>query len=309
MKRLWAVLCSVLLLGLVCMPVMAEETELTASVPYVHTVTIESAGGRIVSGDKVCGEQISVDRQDSQVYMIIPDPGKTLKRLLYNGTDVTDQVKNNRFTAPSLVRDAVLTAEYEDAAASPDENKYVISGSVVDKNGEKMPGVIVEIGGIMDTTDEDGCFKIEGLPSGVHSVVIKDKEGNILGYVSITINGQGDKELVLTADENGNPVLIPKYGTERIDATWMLTEDGSIKICDVRDLTSKPEEVSPSKDQKPIKNQEQTKSQEQTKNREQTKTTGTKTGDDSRTVLWILLACAGIFAAAETVRRKREFYH
>lgn len=74
-------------------------------------------------------------------------------------------------------------------------------------------------------------------------------------------------------------------------------------------LKDNPLKFTMGKDQKPIKNQEQTKSQEQTKNREQTKTTGTKTGDDSQTVLWILLACAGIFAAAETVRRKREFYH
>lgn len=305
MKRLWAVLCSVLWMGLMCMPVMAQEIELAVSIPSEHTVTIESTGGRIVSEGKVCGEQISVERQNSQVYTIIPDPGKVLKCLLYDGVDITEQIKNNRFTAPELVRDAVLIAEFEDAPAAPDDERYVISGSVVDQNGQKMQGVIVEIGGIMDTTDEDGNFELEGLPSGVHSVVIKDKEGNILGYVSITIDRQSDKDLVLTVDENGNPVLIPKYGTEKIYAVFMLTGDGGIRICNVEDRTIKETEVLTTKPQK--QTEQPAKPHETVKNHGLANTTAPKTGDYSQIALWMLLASLGVCAVAVAARKMHRF--
>lgn len=311
-KRLWAVLCSVLWLWLMCIPVMAQEIELNVSIPSEHTVTINSTGGRIVSEGKVCGEQILGERQNHQVYTIIPNPGKVLKCLLYDGVDVTEQIKNNRFTAPELVRDAVLTAEFKDAPATPDENRYVISGNVVDKNGEKIPGAIVEIGGIMETTGEDGNFKIEGLPSGVHPVVIKDKEGNILGYVSITIDGQSNKDLVLTVDENGNPVLIPKYGTEEIYVVFMLTGDGDIRISNAEDRTIRASNVLPTNPQQPTnpqessKNQKQTEAQESVENQGLSNTKSPKTGDYSQTVLWLLLAVLGATCVAAISARKMQ---
>ena len=75
-----------------------------------------------------------------------------LVTLLYNGEDVTDQVTNGVFTAPSLVRDAELTAVFADAPAAPDDKTYDISGIVTDASGNPIPGATLDMGGRTDVT-------------------------------------------------------------------------------------------------------------------------------------------------------------
>ena len=127
MKKRIGYLCAVLLAGCISVPVLAAETELTVSVPEQHTVTIESDGGRIAADGTVCGDTVEVERHKEQAYRILPDAGKVLESLTYNGEDVTEQVKNGIFTAPALVRDAVLRAVYTDAPAAPDNSIAVKS--------------------------------------------------------------------------------------------------------------------------------------------------------------------------------------
>lgn len=237
MKKVLSFVCSVLLLFSFSIPAFAQETELTVNVPERHTVTIDSGGGRIVADGKVLDGSVEIERHKEQIYRIIPDPGKKLQSLTYNGEDVTGEVKNGVFTAPRLVRDAALTAVYTDALPAPDDKEYDISGIVVDEDGNPLPGVVVDIGGKTDETDKKGRFKLGNIPSGTHMVVITDKEGKVIGCGEITIDKAGKDALTLTVNENGNPIVKPRNDTKDIGLTIVVDNDGSIRIKDAKDIT------------------------------------------------------------------------
>lgn len=239
MKKFISFLCAALLVCGMSIPVLAEEneTELTVSVPKQHTVAIESEGGRIVAGGAVCGNTVDVERHEEQIYWILPDAGKVLESLIYNGEDVTDQVKNGVFTAPALVRDADLTAVYANAPAAPDDKTYNVGGTVSDAEGIPLPGVTVDIGGKTDVTDENGRFDLADIPSGTHTVVITDGDGNVIGHGEITIDRGDDTDLTLTADRNGNPVVKPSTDTKNISLELVIGADGSIAVKSAADIT------------------------------------------------------------------------
>lgn len=126
MKKIIGFACIVFLLLTLSVPTFAQETVITADVPESHTVNvIISNNGKIVldDGKAVFGKQ-QIERHKKQRYRIIPKEGKQLDKLLYNGEDVTSQVKNGVYIAPALVHDAVLVATYKDVdVPQTNENK------------------------------------------------------------------------------------------------------------------------------------------------------------------------------------------
>lgn len=277
MKKIIPFLCTVLLLYGISLPAKAEETSLSFSIPKQHTVTIESNGGRIAADGTIRGEETSLERHREQTYWILPDPGKVLVTLLYNGEDVTDQVKNGVFTAPSLVRDAELTAIFADAPPAPDDKTYSVGGTVTDADGNLLTGVTIELGGTTDVTDEDGHFDMTDIPSGTHTVMITDKDGNVIGHGEITIVKADGSGLTMTKDENGNPVVKPSTDTENISLTLEIGPDGSIATKSAADTTPEPPGSEP------------------------------KTGDNSNLWMWsmMLLICSGtLFVLLPAKKRK-----
>lgn len=277
MKRLIGFLCAALLAGCTSVPALAEETELTAGVPEQHTVTIESDGGRIVADGTVCGNTMKAKRHGKQVYWILPDAGKVLESLTYNDENVTDQVKNGVFAAPALVRDAVLKAVYADAPAALDDKDYSVGGTVTDADGNLLPGVTVDIGGKTDVTDGNGHFDLADIPSGTHTVVITDGDGAVIGHGKITIVQQGNTALMLTADENGNPVVKPSADTENISLELVIGADGRIAVKSATDIT--PEQPDP----------------------------GPQTGENGILLMWnMLLICSGILVASLLAKKQKK---
>lgn len=237
MKKTLIFLCSLMLLCSAVMPAAAQETLLTATVPDRHTVTIESEGGKVAADNEICTDTLSAERHKEQTYWLLSDPGKTVDKVLYNGVDVTAEVKNSVYTAPRLVRDAVLTVIYKDAPKAPDNKEYNVSGTVQDSNGKPVSDVTVDIGGFSGKTDKNGRFEIKDLPSGTHTVAITDKNGKITAHGTITIDKTDEKNLVLTIDANGNPVIVPSNETKNMSLVMVINADGSITVKSVNDET------------------------------------------------------------------------
>lgn len=231
-------LCGTLFLWDTGLPVKAGEITLTAEVPKEHTVTVESDGGRVVADGVVLEESGKVDRHEEQVYWILPDTGKVLKSLTYNGTDVTDQVKNGVFKAPGMIRGAALRAVYEDVPPAPDNRLYTFSGTLLDDEGNPISGVTVDMGGKTGVTDENGTFELSDVPSGVHTVVITGADGEIIGHGEIRIAAARGTALELAEDEEGNQVISPGNATETIRLVLAMDKDGRVMIREAADATS-----------------------------------------------------------------------
>ena len=277
MKKIICLLCSLFLLMSVSITAFAEETVLTAEVPNAHTVTVTSEGGRVALDGTVCKDAAEVERHKEQSYRIIPDAGKLIDKVLYNGEDVTGQLQKGVFTAPKLVRDAKLEVVYKNAPPAPDSRKYDIGGKVEDADGKPMPGVTVEIGGKTDEVDGNGNFSIAALPSGTHQVVIADKGGNILGHCQLVIVKSDENKLTLTVDENGDYVIKPRNDTKSINLTLTVDEDGNVAVKNAADATVHSG-------------------------------TSPTTGDNSNLTMWyiLMLVSAGIVFAVLIINRRRK---
>lgn len=232
MKKIVSLLLVLVLTCSISVTAFAGDATIRTTVPERHTVTVEADGGRVIANNRVCGETVLIERQKAQTWWIVPDEGKELGKLYYNGEDVTSQMAGCTFTAPPLVSDAVLTAVFQDAAASPEE-RYTISGTITDEDGNPISGATVDVGGHTGTTDEDGHFTIPDVPPGTYPVVITGENGNIIGIGEITIGQPEDGGPTVTGDENGNPVITPGKGNTNLDLTIVVDGDGGIGLEDV----------------------------------------------------------------------------
>ena len=238
MKKITALLMSLLLILCMGTTAFAQDVTISTTVPERHSVSIEVDGrGKVVANHQICGESIQVARQSQQAYWMIPDAGKVLSALYYNGKNVTAQVKVGVFTAPALTDDATLRAVFTDAKAPSEDTGYDVGGTVTDPDGKPVPGATVDIGGQTGVTDENGNFTIEDVPIGKWTVTVTDEEGNVTGIGEITITEPGSGSLTVTTDENGNPVITPGSGTTSIGMTVTIGEDGIIAISDIKDTT------------------------------------------------------------------------
>lgn len=223
MKKVVSLLLALVLACGMSVTALAGEATIRTTIPQRHTVTVEAAGGRVIANNKVCGDTVLMERQKEQTYWVVPDEGKKLDRLYYNGEDVTDQMAGSTFTAPTLIGDATLKAAYT-------EDGYTVGGTITDEDGDPVPGATVDIGGNTGTTDEDGSFTIPDVPPGTYSVVITDGNGNVIGIGEITIGQPDDDGPKMTEDENGDSVITPGTGNTNIDLAIVVNGDGSIDL-------------------------------------------------------------------------------
>jgi hypothetical protein len=123
LKKGCAFLLSLLLLFGLSTTAYAEDAVISTTVPNNHIVTIETEGGQVTADGVICGETLAVERQKEQTYQFLPDDGKTLESVTYNGEDVTAQVVDGTFTAPAIIADSTLKVVFKDAPASENEEQ------------------------------------------------------------------------------------------------------------------------------------------------------------------------------------------
>ena len=112
MKKVLSLLLALVLACSMSVTALAGEATIRTTVPQRHTVAVEAEGGKVITNNKVCGDTVLIERQKEQTYWIVPDEGKELDRLYYNGEDVTGQMAGSTFTAPALIGGAALKAVF-----------------------------------------------------------------------------------------------------------------------------------------------------------------------------------------------------
>lgn len=240
-----AIFLSGCVFALMVSPTSAEETEVTVSVPKQHEVTIDSKDGRIVVNQSVVDTKFQADRHSEVTYWILPDAGKEIQTVVYDGKDVTDQVIDHEYTAPKLVRDASLTVTYGDIEA-PDENTYIINGSITGTD-ETPDNLSLEIGGKKTIIGKDGSFIFPNIPSGLHTMVLMDQNENILAYGILNIEKAQDNDLQTVTSEDGHISIIPSLKTGNI-ALQILLEEGHLVLSSTADSTPQEEIESPAEE-------------------------------------------------------------
>lgn len=311
MKKLTALLVSLLLICGMSITVFADGVKISTQVPNFHTVSIEAEGGRVIVDGQICEDSVHIERQKEQAWWIVPERGKVLSALYYNGEDVTAQVKAGVFTAPALVRNATLEAVFTDAPNSSQDEKFDISGTVTDKDGNPVSDATVDIGGRTGTTDEDGNFTVKDVPTGTWLVTVTDQDGKVIGIGEVTIGAPDGRSLTTTRDGNGNPVISPGSSTTAISLTLAIGEEGVISIQNVKDATpAQTEPAKPDNGGSQSGGQGNQSGSPSSKSNVQTSVGASpKTDDIANITLWsvLILASGAGLAGTALCRRKKKY--
>ena len=108
----------------ICTPVLAESdtTILTTTVPshFKMNVTIVGKGTIEINGQTLLETGvIQVERNSENTIIISPDQGFYLNAVIFDGEDITNEIKDGAFTFPALERDSSLSITFNTCTNTP----------------------------------------------------------------------------------------------------------------------------------------------------------------------------------------------
>lgn len=123
MKKLGMGCLAVLfLLVALALPALARQTTVTAEIEAAYVVEVQVSGGSVTAaGRELRGNgRLTVERMRRLEYRFLADSGKKLQTAWYDGAEITGEIQDGRWTAPALLKDAVLRVEFRpDGTAGP----------------------------------------------------------------------------------------------------------------------------------------------------------------------------------------------
>lgn len=118
-RVLCLVLAAVFTLGIT---VFAEpQVQIQTTVPKMHTVTVKADGAAVCVNGKTA-DVFTVERFAQPEFVLCPDADRVVKKLTFNGVDVTADMIDGRYTAEPIYCDSVLCVETAPVAAN-DQNQ------------------------------------------------------------------------------------------------------------------------------------------------------------------------------------------
>jgi uncharacterized repeat protein (TIGR01451 family) len=112
-----------------------------------------------------------------------------------------------------------------------EENNYKASGTLLDKEGNPIAGVTIQIGDKTALTDATGNWEITGLPEGDDYIVTASKDGYIFGSKDFAVGNDQNASISFKADSVLDVKVIPDPRTaqqgENITYTITVTNNGS----------------------------------------------------------------------------------
>lgn len=122
MKKIIAILLTVCAAGFFSISAYALAGEepngtnavISTSVPYFHSITADADGASVTCGG-IAGNSFTVDRLSEPVVIICAESGRTIKRVLLNGTDITAQINDGCYVFEPVYEDKTLTVITESA--------------------------------------------------------------------------------------------------------------------------------------------------------------------------------------------------
>ena len=227
--------------------VITKEGYLTytiTNIPATYGITRYVGVATLLAGEVAGGDE----------YIDLVDLVQVNKRARVN-TVVDDTNKKYDFNNDGVIDNTdldILIKNYDKTAEQHSTFEYT---RVIDIKGKLLDGAEIEIAGAnielekTILTNEEGKFELQGIKTGIYTLVVKDEEGNIIGSQEISIV-EGDSYKVenntiivtknmsfaeITIRVNNGKVVISKYGEDpseditvpvNVTFTGEVTEDG-----------------------------------------------------------------------------------
>lgn len=200
---------------------------ISASVPETHKITVYADGADVMFNGEM-QDSFTVERLSEPTVIIRAESGKSVKQVLFNGEDITSQIKGGYYTLEPVYEDKTLTVITEDEQTVPQSKTYTVKGTVK-RNGEPVENVTLELRSTLktDVTDSKGRFSFTDVECVKHSLTAIEN-GKIVGYVEFeltegmeadfSLEGSGLYKVTANQDEIG------------VDLTLNLNDDDTMQI-------------------------------------------------------------------------------
>lgn len=147
-------------------------------------LNIDSNGKIMIDGAFYEGSSKYASNNDSVRVAIIPNNGYEVLQILYNGEDITDNLKNG-FITLKLKEPNKLNVKFTPKKEYGD-GIYKISGKVM-LDGKPLSDAIVTLNDNEKVvTDSNGYYEFDNVPAGVNSLLIM-KDGKGVGFATFEI--------------------------------------------------------------------------------------------------------------------------
>ena len=281
MRRIAALLLSLLLLCSMSMTVFAKEVTITTTVPDSHTISVTADGADVFCNEQ-SGNQFTVDRLSEPTLLIRAESGREITQIRLNGEDITNQLKGGFYTLKPIYENKTLTVVTGDAPAAQGKT-YTVQGTVR-RNGQPVEGVTIELRSILktDVTDKDGKFSFSNVECGKHSLTAIEN-GKIIGYTEFVLAEGSATDSSLS---NGIYTVTANKNEIGINLMLNLEDDGIMSIASVTGIQASGKPGGGN----------------------QGSTNSPQTGDNTNQLLWLVLmflAFAGIVATFAYGRKRR----
>ncbi|MBE0697912.1 MAG: hypothetical protein IH586_13400 [Anaerolineaceae bacterium] len=187
-----------------------------------------------VTGLALNPAQVKMEKQDAQTYILkMPVTIGSVVKYRYVrdndpvGVEYTSQDRQVRYRiyyvdGPGIVRDTV--GAWKSSPLSGGTGR--IQGQVA-QHGTNAPVInaLVAAGGLQTVTSSDGSFLLEGLPVGMHNLVVYSMDGSFLPF----------QQGAVVAPESTTPALIQVNPVESVNVTFLVSPpEDNIKGIPVR---------------------------------------------------------------------------
>ena len=185
MRKLTALLLSLLMLSSMSFSVFADDATITTTVPDSHTIAVTADGADVFCNGQ-SGSRFRADRLSEPTLLIRAVSGKEITKISLNDEDITDQVKGGYYTLEPIYEDKTLTVVTKDEPEAQGRT-YFVQGTVM-RNGQPVEGVTVELRSTLKTsvTDRNGKFSFRNVECGKHSMTAIEN-GRIIGYTEFVL--------------------------------------------------------------------------------------------------------------------------
>ena len=159
---------------------------ISASVPNTHKITVSANGADVLFNGET-QDSFVVERLSQPTLIIRVESGKSVKKVLLNGVDITSQIKGGYYTLEPVYEDKMLTVITEDEQTVPQSKTYIVKGTVK-RNGEPVENITLELRSALktDVTDSKGRFSFTDVECGKHSLTAIEN-GKIVGYIEFEL--------------------------------------------------------------------------------------------------------------------------
>ncbi len=168
--------------------VMAHEV--TVSVNGKGTVTSADGGHKVADGG-------------SMTYTIIPDSGYALTKAVFDGRDVTNQVKLGTYTTPYLSENGKLTVTFTADGSTPDPTGYPVYVDETNGGGKTAVSADVAVSGTVITvtaTPDEGYeldrISVDGTVLNGNTFVMPAKDVTVTATYKAVVSTEKNREVL-----------------------------------------------------------------------------------------------------------------